>query len=83
VLIDPHTADGVNVGQRFRESGVPMICLETALPAKFAATIREALGIDPPRPAAYAELESRPQRCTILPADTASVAAFIDAHADA
>jgi threonine synthase len=81
VLIDPHTADGVKVGQGFRESGVPMICLETALPAKFSATIREALGIDPPRPAAYAGLEARPQRCTILPADAARVAAYIDAHA--
>ncbi|HET8877731.1 MAG TPA: threonine synthase [Casimicrobiaceae bacterium] len=83
VLIDPHTADGVKVGRGFRESGVPMICLETALPAKFAATIREALGIDPPRPAAYAGLESRPQHCTVLPADAARVAAFIDAHAGA
>ena len=81
VLVDPHTADGVKVGQGFRESGVPMICLETALPAKFSATIREALGIDPPRPAAYAGLEARPQRCTILPADAAHVAAYIDAHA--
>jgi threonine synthase len=81
VLVDPHTADGVKVGQGFRESGVPMICLETALPAKFSATIREALGIDPPRPAAYAGLEARPQRCTILPADAARVAAYIDAHA--
>ena len=41
-LIDPHTADGVKVGRDFREPGVPLICLETALPAKFAATIREA-----------------------------------------
>jgi threonine synthase len=81
VLVDPHTADGVKVGQGFRESGVPMICLETALPATFSATIREALGIDPPRPAAYAGLEARPQRCTILPADAARVAAYIDAHA--
>ena len=81
VLIDPHTADGVKVGWGFRESGVPMICLETALPAKFSATIREALGIDPPRPAAYAGLEARPQRCMILPADAARVAAYIDAHA--
>jgi threonine synthase len=77
VLIDPHTADGVGVAQQFRERGTPMICLETALPAKFAATIREALGTDPPRPPAYADLESRPQRCTVLPADAERVAAFI------
>jgi threonine synthase len=80
VLIDPHTADGVGVAQRFRERGTPMICLETALPAKFAATIREALGIEPPRPSAYADLESRPQHCTRLPADAERVATFIADH---
>jgi threonine synthase len=82
-LIDPHTADGVKVGAEYRDAGVPLICLETALPAKFAATIREAVGIDPPRPAAYADLESLPQRCTVLPADAAQVAAFIAARAGA
>ena len=50
-------------------------------PAKFAATIREALGVEPPRPAAFADLESRPQRCTLLPADAARVKAFVAAHA--
>jgi threonine synthase len=80
-LIDPHTADGVKVGQVLREPGVPLICLETALPAKFAATIREALGIEVPRPPAYADLEGRPQRCTVLPADASRVRAFVAAHA--
>ena len=36
VIIDPHTADGVKVGLAHREPGVPLICMETALPAKFA-----------------------------------------------
>ena len=80
-LVDPHTADGIKVGGEFRDAGIPMICLETAQPAKFADTIREAVGIEPPRPPAYAGLESRPQRCTILPADAARVAACIAAHA--
>jgi threonine synthase len=83
VVLDPHTADGVMVGRRLRDAGVPLVCVETALPAKFAATIREALGRDPARPAAYADLESRPQRCTVLPADTGQVMAFIAAHAGA
>jgi threonine synthase len=83
VLIDPHTADGVYVGQALREPDVPMICLETAMPAKFAPTIREALDIDPPLPAAYADLESRPQHFTALPADASRVAGFIAAHAGA
>src|SRR6185436_10529252 len=51
VTIDPHTADGVKVGLAHRDPGVPLICLETALPAKFADTIREALGTEPARPA--------------------------------
>ena len=81
MLIDPHTADGIKVGREQRARGVPLVCLETALPAKFAATIREAIGLEPPRPAAFADLESRPQRCTVLPPDASRVAAYIAAHA--
>jgi threonine synthase len=83
VVIDPHTADGVFVGMKRRVDGVPLICLETALPAKFAVTIREALGVEPPRPRAYADLEAKPQRFTVLPADAARVKSFVAAHAGA
>jgi threonine synthase len=61
--IDPHTADGLYVGLRHREPGVPLVCLETALPAKFEATMAEALGRPPARPAGFDGLEARPQRC--------------------
>jgi threonine synthase len=81
IVIDPHTADGVKVGMARREKGVPLICIETALPVKFAQTIREALGRDPDRPAAYADLETRPQQVTMLPPDAAAVKAFIAGHA--
>jgi threonine synthase len=77
VMVDPHTADGLHVARGHRDARTPMICLETALPAKFPATIREALGVEPPRPSGYAGLESRPQHVTVLPADAARVAAFI------
>ena len=50
-MIDPHTADGVKIALRQREPRYPMICLETALPVKFEATIVEALGEHAPRPA--------------------------------
>ncbi len=83
VTVDPHTADGLKVGCALRDPAVPLVCIETALPVKFAATIREALGHDPERPAAYAGLESRPQRFTVLPADAARVKAFIEARAAA
>jgi threonine synthase len=83
IAIDPHTADGLKVGREHRDSAVPLICIETALPVKFAATIREALGREPDRPSAYEGLESRPQHYTILPADPARVKAFIEERAAA
>jgi len=80
VVIDPHTADGVKAGLEHREAGIPMVCLETALPAKFEETIREALGQDPQRPAGYENIESLPQRFDTLPPDVAQLKAFIAAR---
>ena len=81
VVIDPHTADGVKVGLEHREPGVPLICLETALPAKFGETIREALGRDPVPPAGFEGLEKLPQRFEVIDADAAQVQRYIEAHA--
>jgi threonine synthase len=80
VIVDPHTADGIKVGLEHREPGVPLVCLETALPAKFAATIRRALGRDPERPAELAGLEDRPQRFEVIEADVALVKRAIEKH---
>ena len=80
VLIDTHTADGLKVARQHRQPGVPMIVLETALPIKFAATIVEALGREPDRPAKFAGIEDLPKRVTVLPADAAQVKQFIAAH---
>ena len=79
--IDPHTADGLKVGLSFREPGVPLVCLETALPIKFEETLLEALGRKPVCPEAHRGLEGLPQRVTVLPADVNQVKAFIEAHA--
>ena len=73
VIIDPHTADGVKVGLEHREPGVPLVCLETAQPAKFAETIREALGREPARPAGLERLEQLPQRFELIEADAETV----------
>lgn len=77
VMIDTHTADGLKVALEHRESGVPMIVLETALPAKFEATIREALGCDPVRPASMEKLEELPQRFEVMDADVGAIKQFI------
>ena len=83
IVVDPHTADGLKVGLERRDPRVPLVCIETALPAKFGATIREALGREPAPPAAYADLLDRPQRCVVLPVAVDRVKAFIAARAEA
>ena len=80
VMIDTHTADGVFVANQYRKSSVPMICLETALPAKFADAIYEALGLHPPVPAQYADIETRGQKFTLLPADASLLKQLIARH---
>ncbi|QQZ30299.1 threonine synthase [Thiothrix subterranea] len=77
VMIDTHTADGLKVALEQREAGVPMLVLETALPAKFEDSIREALGRDPVRPASMSDLESLPQRFEVMDADAAAIKQFI------
>ena len=59
------------------QPGVPMIVLETALPIKFAATIEEALGQTPPRPARFEGIEALPKRVKLLPADAAAIKRYI------
>lgn len=81
VLIDPHTADGVTTGLKKREAGTSLICLETALPAKFAETVREALGREPEYPEGYADLAKLPERFEVLDADAQAIKSFIAARA--
>jgi threonine synthase len=80
-MIDPHTADGLKVGLEHREPGVPLVCMETAQPAKFEDAIREALGVDPVRPAELANLEAKPQKKHVMDADVDAIKRFIVEHA--
>jgi len=79
-MIDTHTADGLKVAREHIDPGVTTLVLETALPAKFADTIREALGRDPERPAGLEGIEALPKRFSVLPADAGRVKAYIDTH---
>lgn len=82
-VIDPHTADGVAVARSFVDDGVPMICLETAQPAKFAETMIEALGLSPTVPAGFEQLEQRAQRFCRMPRDLELLKSYIRSHAPA
>jgi threonine synthase len=80
VTIDTHTADGLKVAREHAVPSQTMVVLETALPIKFAETIREALGRDPERPAKFDGIEALPKRVLVMPADTDQVKAFVRAH---
>ena len=77
-LIDPHTADGVKVARELREAGETVVCLETALAAKFADTIHEAVGdVEIPRPAKLQGLEDLPQKVQNVPNQAEAVKEII------
>jgi threonine synthase len=80
VMVDTHTADGIKVGMEQRRPNLPLICLETALPAKFEETIVEALGRLPERPASMVGIEKLPQRCVEMDADVVKLKAYISAN---
>jgi threonine synthase len=82
-MIDTHTADGLKVALEHMQPGVPMVVLETALPAKFAVTIEEALGRAPLRPAALDGIEQLPKRFVAMPVNVGQVKAYIAQHVGA
>ena len=82
VEIDTHTADGVKVAMEHREPGVQVVCLETALPVKFEASMVEALGRKPVRPAGLDGIEDLPQSFEVMDADAALIKRFIAGKID-
>ena len=80
-LLDPHTAVGVKAAQDCNtEPSVPMICLATAHPAKFAEAITAA-GIEtPPLPDHLQDLFEREERYSVVANELAVVAAFVNKH---
>ncbi|WP_159717896.1 threonine synthase [Actinomyces marmotae] len=66
-LIDPHTADGITVALRHMEQGYPTLVMETALAAKFAETVEEALGEAPEPPMFVRELLGKEQHVIEIP----------------
>ena len=73
VVVDTHTADGLKVAQEHRQAGVSMLVLETALPIKFAATIVEALGREPERPAQFVGIEALPKKVRVMAPDVQAI----------
>ena len=81
-LVDPHTADGIKAARAAKEEhGVdtPIVCLETALPVKFAETIVEAVGFEPEVPERFAGIMDAPRHVKDMPNDAAAVKDYISA----
>jgi threonine synthase len=77
VIVDTHTADGIKVALALRDLNVPMVVLETALPAKFEDSIVEALGKAPERPVSLQGIENLPQKFSVMDVSEAEIKAFI------
>jgi len=82
IMIDTHTADGLKVAVPLAKPGIPMLVLETALPIKFAATLVEALGREPDRPAKFEGIEALPKRVHVMPKSVDAVKKYIAQHCD-
>jgi len=77
VMLDTHTADGLKVALENRVAGQTMIVLETAQPAKFEETIREALNTEPVRPAELAGIEKLEQHVVVMDPDVNAIKQFL------
>jgi threonine synthase len=75
-ILDPHTAVGVAVAERFADSAVPTICLATAHPSKFTEAIEQAIGIAAHHPA-LDKLADAETRCDTIANDEAAVRDYL------
>lgn len=77
-LLDPHTAVGVHAARsKRRDMQTPMITLGTAHPVKFEQAVKRAGFATPALPHHLADLMSREERMTVLPADIDAIHGFV------
>ena len=79
-ILDPHTAIGVAVAEKFRDPAYPIVSLATAHPAKFGDTVKQATGLEPTLPAAFQGLETREKKFVTLSADKKVIKDYISAN---
>ncbi len=79
-LVDPHTAVGIHVGNQHRTSGIPLLCLSTAHPAKFEDVIRRSIPDLVPHHPTLDALEGKPTKKETLDSEVDVIKAFIRKH---
>jgi threonine synthase len=75
-ILDPHTAVGVAVAERFADSAVPTICLATAHPAKFTEAIQQAIGVVAHHPALDVLADAK-TRCDTIANDESAIREYL------
>jgi len=75
--IDPHTAVGLHVAGQFLQAEVPMVCMGTAHPAKFADIITDILPAQTISHPTLDALEDLPERKVMLEANVQEVKDYI------
>ena len=78
MVLDPHSAVGVSAARRAVAdgtvaSGVPVVALACAHPAKFQEAVTRATGTPPPLPPHLADLMQRPEKMQSAPATSEAV----------
>jgi threonine synthase len=79
LIIDPHTAVGVNAARQTLAAspGTPIVALATAHPAKFPDAVEAATGVRPALPESLADLMERKEAIVVLPNDARAVADYL------
>jgi threonine synthase len=74
IVVDPHTAVGLVVAEAQRRSPeLPLVCLATAHPAKFAEAVETATGASVDLPPRLAALAGAPEHYEVVPNDLDAV----------
>ncbi len=77
-VADPHTAIGIAAARALPVgTGVPVVAMATAHPAKFAEAVERAIGVPPPPHPQLAELDQLEERFTVAPNDLRAVQALV------
>ena len=77
-LLCPHSAVGVHTARKKRKSGIPMITLATAHPAKFPIAVKNATSVFPELPSRMADLFDLDERITNVENNLQSIQAIVN-----
>ncbi len=77
-ILDPHSAVGTKSAVKVQKSGIPMVTLATAHPAKFPDAVEKAIGKQPKLPSHMADLYKKEERMADLSAKTQEIKHFIE-----